>query len=120
MNKLVASVLFTVPIMVLGSCASNPEEPTPFEQSISKNNKYDSDAVVDGRYLDKIDVALEQNKEIVRRTDEEYIRYAKSICNLLDQAKDLQVIPENYDGRNIDQPISQAAIQVYCPHHLPK
>lgn len=115
MNKLVTSVLFAVPALIIGGCATESAEPTPFEQSIAKESRYDSDAVVDGKYLDKVEEAL-GDRYNQTKSDEEYIRYGKVICILLDDSRE----PNNSEEyiNEVAQPISQAAIEVYCPHHL--
>ena len=115
MNRLVTSAFIVVSAFVVGGCATNTAEPTPFEQAITRYTKYDSDAVVDGQYLDQVEASLGDNYNKTK-SDEEYIRYGKVICILLDDSKE-PASSEEYISE-VAQPISQAAIEVYCPHHL--
>lgn len=101
-------------VLFIGGCV-DPSAPTPFDRSISEvSDRYDSDAVADGKFLDAVESVGLDNQVF---SDEERIRYGKLICTLLDESEvDVKEIIEKYEGE--EQAVSDAAIQVYCPHHL--
>ena len=111
MKKLSALIGLSTILLITG-CDEKISETTPFEE-VTVPEEYPEDVQQDIKFLEELDSRIELNPA---RNADEYISYAKTMCVLFDQTDYLesQVIDVNEDT----QPVSDLAIEIYCPHHL--
>lgn len=103
--------------LLLGGCNTLSGEQTPLDKHVEKQiNQYESDQTTDARFANLVEENFRKMGAEAKKPGEEYIKYGKTICKLLDHSEDVTASMKELDS--VVYPISTAAIEVYCPHHL--